>query len=279
MIVSKDAIARYGVLEQVAAGDAAERAVEAIRLVGYSVIESGLCEAEIGSLGGAFDRELISSHAKYGGPEALAEIDEHNTIRAPLASEPLFLSLATNANVLAVCRQLMGDYIVLNQQNGVVNPPNGDHYRQGSYHRDLPYQHFVASRPLAVSAIFCIDHFTRENGATFVIPASHKSEAFPSSDVAKSVQICVSAPAGCFIIFDSMLFHRGGVNKTPSCRRAVNQIYSIPYLRQQLDLPALLGPGYSSDAALRRLLGYQARSSADLADYYESVRAKKESQG
>lgn len=276
--MSKETIARYGVLEQQAAGDAADKAAEAIRLVGYAVVESGFSAPEIGALGAAFDRELALSHDRHGGRDALAKIDEHNTIRAPLATNSLFLSLATNAHVLDICRKLMGEYVVLNQQNGIVNPPKGEHYGQGLYHRDLPYQHFVASRPLALSAIFCIDPFTPENGATFVIPASHKSEAFPSPDVVESLEMCISAPAGCFIMLDSMLFHRGGVNRTASGRRAVNQVYSIPHLRQQLDLPALLGPDYSLDAGLRQLLGYQVRTPTDVAGYYENIRAKKRNQ-
>jgi len=85
---------------------------------------------------------------------------------------------------------------VLNQQNGVINPPHSERYNQGAWHRDLPYQHFVSSRPLAINALFCLDQFTIENGATKVLPASHRQEAFPSDDFVQSQATPVTAPAG-----------------------------------------------------------------------------------
>ena len=43
------------------------------------------------------------------------------------------------------------------------------------------------------------------------------------------------------------LFHRGGANTTARGWRAVNQAYSIPFIRQQIDLPSTLGPRFTSD--------------------------------
>ena len=39
-------------------------------------------------------------------------------------------------------------------------------HHQSAFHRDLPYQHFTSSRPIAINALFCADEFTNENGAT-----------------------------------------------------------------------------------------------------------------
>jgi ectoine hydroxylase-related dioxygenase (phytanoyl-CoA dioxygenase family) len=97
-----------------------------------------------------------------------------------------------------------------------------------------------------LNALFCLDPFTAQNGGTYVVPASHKVADFPSDAAITSCQI--SAPEGSFIIMDSMVFHRGGVNATDRPRRAVNPAYSIPFIRQQIDLPAALGPG------IRRIL-------------------------
>lgn len=185
-----------------------------------------------------------------------------------------FLDLALNPTVLSVCRRLMGDYIILHQQNAVINPPSAQHYGQAAFHRDLPYQHFVSSRPLAINALYCIDNFTSENGGTFVLPASHKSEPFPSDAAVKVLQTQISAEAGSFIMIDSMLYHCGGVNRTDNSRRAVSYLYSIPILRPQIDLPAVLGDGYTSDPDTRRLLGYDIQMPQDIAAFYAARRAK-----
>jgi ectoine hydroxylase-related dioxygenase (phytanoyl-CoA dioxygenase family) len=168
----------------------------------------------------------------------------------------------------------MGDYIVLNQQNGIVNPPYAQQYNQGLYHRDLPYQHFVSSHPLMVNALFCLDPFTAQNGATYVVPASHKVEDFPSDAAITSCQQQISAPEGSFIIMDSMVFHRGGANATNRARRGINQAYSIPFIRQQIDLPATLGRGYTEDAKIRKLLGYDVQTPTSVAAYHEDRRVR-----
>ena len=154
------------------------------------------------------------------------------------------------------------------QQNGIVNLPVGTH-AQASYHRDLPYQHFVSSRPLAVSALFCIEPFRPETGATTVIPGSHRIEPFPSAEVAAALDVPVRAEPGSFIVFDSMLFHRAGVNTSGAPRRAVNHVYTVPIIAQQISLPAALNGRHADDPAVRQLLGYDTEPAHSAMDWRE----------
>lgn len=266
---------RYGVLGQTASGSDVDRAVEAIRILGYAVIKGGYDQAWIDRLSASFDRVHQRRFDEYGGADGLRAIDEHNTIRAPLASEPQFLELASNACVLEICRKAIADYVILNQQNGVINPARTETYSQGAWHRDLPYQHFVTSRPLAISALFCLDPFTRANGATLVIPASHRMEDFPSDNFIADGAIPIEAPVGSFILFDGMLFHRGGDNTTDQPRRAINHVYTIPPIRQQIDLPSTLGDNFTADAGLRRLLGYDLRTPRSIAEFLQGRRSNR----
>jgi ectoine hydroxylase-related dioxygenase (phytanoyl-CoA dioxygenase family) len=257
---------------QNSAGDASDEAAEKIRLVGYAVLDGGYTALELEAFSTAFDRARRLLIERHGGLGALRAIDEHNTVRAPLSVDHLFLEIASNDAVLGICRRLMGQYIVLNQQNGIINPPHGIRYNQGAYHRDLPFQHFVSSRPLAVNALFCLDEFTLANGATCVVPASHKEEAFPSDPVVNATEIQLSAPRGSYIILDALLYHRGGVNRTDTDRRAVNHLFSIPLIRPQINLPAVLGPDYTTDEDLRRLLGYDLSFPGSIEAYYATRR-------
>jgi ectoine hydroxylase-related dioxygenase (phytanoyl-CoA dioxygenase family) len=265
---------RYGVIEQAASGSDVEASCESIRHLGYAVIDGGYEAGWLNSISEALDRAQQRYISEYGGREALKAIDEHNTVRLPLRYEPMFVALATNVKILEICRRLISGYIVLNQQNGVINPPHSENYNQGAWHRDLPYQHFVSSRPLAINALFCLDQFTMENGATKVLPASHRQEAFPSDQFVEAQAATVVAPAGSFIILDCMVFHSGGVNTTDRPRRAVNHVYSIPLIRQQIDLPSALGEHFTSEGALRKLFGYEVRTPHSVAEYLAS-RAEK----
>ncbi|MET3970164.1 phytanoyl-CoA dioxygenase family protein [Bradyrhizobium barranii] len=258
---------RYGVLRQEQSTNEIERTCESIRRLGYGVINGGYGHEQLAALADAFDRTQERYATRHGGVDALRSIDEHNTIRLPLAHEPVFLQLASNDRILEICSRLISGYAVLNQQNGIINPPNGKPYNQGLWHRDLPYQHFVSSRPLAINALFCLDAFTLENGATKVLPASHRQEDFPSDDFVNTQALPVAAPAGSFIVLDCMVFHSGGVNTTVRPRRAVNHVYTIPLISQQIDLPSALGDTFTSDSKLRRLLGYDVRQPGSVADY------------
>jgi ectoine hydroxylase-related dioxygenase (phytanoyl-CoA dioxygenase family) len=79
----------------------------------------------------------------------------------------------------------------------------------------------------------------------------------------------ITAPAGSLIVFDSMLFHRAGINRSQAMRRGVNNVFALPFLKQQIVLPALLDGKWSDDPWLRRLLGYESDPPRSPAEYRE----------
>ncbi len=215
-------------------------AASLIRRLGYAVIPPSEVNVAAPAVAQAFDRARAAAEAELGR-ERLHEAGEQQTIRAPLLYDDAFLALASNPAVLALALELLGPAFILNQQNGVSNPGDGETYVQGAWHRDLPYQHFTSSRPLAINALFCIEDFTAETGATEVLTASQKAEAFPDEPVAAATGAQVLAPAGSFLVMDAMLYHRGGRNRSGRERRAVNHVYSIPFIRQQIEFSGLAG--------------------------------------
>jgi hypothetical protein len=245
----------YGVLEPAMAQSSIEQHAERLGIAGYTVVPSGFSSQEIDGFSHRLDALLQHQVDAFGGADRMAAIGDAFTVRCPLVEDDAFLGLAAHASVLALCRHVIGAYIVLMQQNGIVNPPQQGH-TQRAYHRDLPYQHFTSSRPLAVSALFCIDPFDRTTGATVVLPASHRVETFPSEEVARGLETPVEAPRGAFIVFDSMLFHRAGENRSQAPRRAVNHVFTIPLIAQQVSLPDALDGRHADDPELAALLGY-----------------------
>ena len=262
-----DGVPFYGVLTRNTVNNDIDRAVEEIVNLGFSVIHSGLSNDEIQSLASKFDC-LHSQYLKTYGDRYLQSIDEHNNIRLPLAFDRAFIELATNTNVLSVVERLIVGKFMLNQQNGIINPV-GEKYSQGAWHRDLPYQHFVSSHPIAVSALYCVDDFTKDNGATHVLPASHKQESFPSDEYTLRHFAQITARAGSFIMMDSMTFHRGGVNNAQAKRRAINHIYTIPHIKQLIDIRALLGEE-GMEAWVQELLGYRYGSPRSIDDFFKT---------
>jgi ectoine hydroxylase-related dioxygenase (phytanoyl-CoA dioxygenase family) len=256
----------YGVKEATVVTTEAERHAEEIRLVGYTVVR-GLVDAPgLETARERLDGLYAAQAAAVGGVGRLREIQDANLVRCPLAEDLFFLDLAVRPRLLVVATALLGDYVTLQQQNGVVNPPSAAHH-QSAWHRDLSYQHFVASRPLALSALLCIDPFNDETGGTYVLPASHKVERFPSEEYVLSHQKGLVADAGDALVFDSMLFHRAGDNRSGRPRRGLNHVYSLAFLKQPISLPRALNGRLSDDPFLRRFLGYESEPAASAMEW------------
>jgi hypothetical protein len=246
----------YGVLEQHQVNDdVILSAAEEISNLGYTVIDSGYSPEKLSEISHCFDLVHASYVSKYG-MSFLQTIDEFNGIRLPMAFAKVFLDLALNPLIIKLVKSLIKGKFVLNQQNGIINPPR-QNYNQSAFHRDLPYQHFVSSRPLAINALFCVDDFTEFNGSTIVIPCSHKSEKLPSDNFIKNHSIRVTAPVGSYIVLDCMVFHKGGFNSGDNPRRAVNHVYTIPYFKQQINIPNVIDNLFDINDEQRDILGYK----------------------
>lgn len=264
--------ASYGILQREPSGDALDQAAEQVRNLGYAILDSGYGEAEMQVISEAFDCAR-AQYIKTYGEEKLRDLNEIYTLRALLThGGETFLKLAFNENLMSVIKRLIPGKFVLNQQNGVINPPQ-EPYNQGAWHRDLPYQHYVSTKPLAVNALFCIDAFTFDNGGTFVLPASHKSEPFPSQHYLEHNATQAEAKAGSFILLDCMIFHSGGYNKTQLARRAVNHVFTIPYFKQQINLPKSMDRSQLSPEQ-REILGFSFAEPISIEDYLSSRSGK-----
>lgn len=251
----------YGGAHRTVAEDEVSRHAEEVALQGYTVMH-GLFPPE--SLPGWREKvDLAYAKQEEGfGREALASIGELDVCRAPLLTDLDFLVLANHPRVLAVVRRLLGDWVILNLQNAIINRPGAEHH-QGAWHRDLPYQNFVISRPLAVNALVAIDAFSAGTGGTHFVAHSHRAESLPSDGYLERNHVAAEVPAGAAIVFDSMLFHRAGSNRSQADRRAVNHMYTVPILKQQYDFPRALGERAGLDAETAKLLGYTCQVPLD----------------
>ncbi|HWS55145.1 MAG TPA: phytanoyl-CoA dioxygenase family protein [Pyrinomonadaceae bacterium] len=249
--------------------------VEAVGRAGYTVLASGLGGEELRLIREKVDAVYARQLDEIGGEERLRRMNDADIARCLAGYDDYFVGVAAHPRVVSLLRRLLGDFFVLMSQNAVFVRPAGHHY-QATWHRDLNYQHFVSSRPLAVSALLCVDEFSPETGGTHVLPGSHKSEEFPSAEYVRGHETQVSAPAGSIIVFDAMLFHRSGDNRSGRVRRAVNHIYTLPLIRQQISLPRMLGGKFSDDPFLRGLLGYDYETGESVRQWREGKLGKAE---
>lgn len=262
----------YGITQMNNVLSEIDKHVEEIAILGYTIIENVLSQEQLVQTRDKID-DIYNRIEKKEGREFLESISERYMLRCPLYYDSYFLGIAANRRILSIVEKILGSYFILHLQNAIINPPNDTHH-QSSWHRDLPYQNFVISKPLALSALYCIDDFTPETGGTFVLPHTHHCEVVPSAEFLQKHQLTVNAPAGSVLLFDAMLLHRAGYNSSTKFRRAINNVYTVPIIKQQLNLPVMLGEQYSHDPFYHKFLGY-ASQVANSDTEWRSVRKNK----
>jgi len=242
--------------------------------LGFTIIENAITESEIIELRKELDKVYKIQKDEFG-LENLKQIDEENLVRIPLAYSELFVKLASHRELTPYIEKILGKFYVLHLQNGIINMPSEEHH-QSSWHRDLPYQNWTSSEPLACNLYYCLDDFSFETGGTLVLPFSHQFDAAPSQKYMEKHAIHVDAKAGSVILFNSMIFHKAGYNHSKDkIRRGVNHMYVKPIISQQINLPAFLKGKYSDDPYLSMLFGYQTTLCESVNQYRETRLNKK----
>ena len=110
---------------------------------------------------------------------------------------------------------------------------------------------------LVCNTMWALTDFTEENGATRLVPGSHRSDRTPG--FGEEVEtIAAEMSAGSVLIWNGSLWHGGGANRTSARRVGVAMNYCAGFLRQQenqqLGLSRDTVRGFSP--RLRELVGY-----------------------
>ncbi len=226
----------YGITNRNTVSNKIEYHKENLKIKGFSIEENLLSNDFCDKISDKLIY-IYQKQEKDFGRENLQNINELDLCRMPFLHDKSFFDLFMNPMVLEITEKILGKFFTLHLQNGIINKPNEEHH-QSSWHRDLPYQDWIISKPLALNAFYCITEFTKDNGATFLLPYSHRLDYFPSSKFVEENSIQLEAPKGSVVFFDSMLYHRAGYNKSHYARIGINNMFVVPIIKQQIDIPA-----------------------------------------
>ena len=162
--------------------------------------------------------------------------------------------LVDNPRVLAVLDQLLMPNYLLSALQAINIQPGET--AQLAHHDDGFYPIPRPRAPLTAATIWAIDDFTADNGATMVIPGSHRWGQRPPNPEDHAVPVVM--PAGSCVFFVGTLWHGGGANNTTRERLAVTAQYCQPWLRPMeaftLSISREIARTVSDD--IRRMLGY-----------------------
>tara|TARA_Y100001937_G_C7124448_1_gene334237 strand:- start:1837 stop:2592 length:756 start_codon:yes stop_codon:yes gene_type:complete len=187
------------------------------------------------------------------GKDNIALINEENVARSPFLYDDKFKKLFYSDQVLEVVHDILGKYAILSLQNSIIVPPE-EHHHQSFYHRDIIYQEFTSSKPLAINIYYCLDDYSKHNGGTCFIERSHLHEKLSRN----AVETTPKVPAGSVILFNSMTFHKAGINKSSNIRCGINNMFTLPFVKQQINYPAYFGSP-TEDESLNQILGFRSQ--------------------
>ncbi|MEM7565098.1 MAG: phytanoyl-CoA dioxygenase family protein [Pseudomonadota bacterium] len=113
-----------------------------------------------------------------------------------------------------------------------------------------------------ISAMWALDDFTLENGATRILPGSHGKPEPDSVDESRIEQAVM--PKGSVLFYLGSTVHGGGANDSDAPRKGLINTYSLGWLRQEenqyLTIPREIAESYPEN--IQRLMGYQSHGEA-----------------
>ena len=178
-----------------------------IRDDGYTVIERAAGPDLVEGLKQALQR--IEREHNLGPAKTSFEGFKTVRINNLLTYDDLFWEVPLHENVLPVVERVLDRECLLSSFCSLVLGPGQE---AQPIHEDtqlipLPRPHI----PITINAIWAMSDFRADNGATRILPGSHKYDSSP--EYGKDYDaVTATMAAGSVMLFDSALWHGGGAN-------------------------------------------------------------------
>ncbi len=108
-----------------------------------------------------------------------------------------------------------------------------------------------------LNGMWAVTEFTEENGATRIIPGSHRFS--PDRQPEESETIAAAMPQGSLLLYTGSVYHGGGANRSGEWRRGLSLQHAVSWLTQStnqfLECPPEVVATWPDD--LVRFIGYE----------------------
>ncbi len=223
--------------------------VDLLERDGAVVIEQCITEAKVAAL-----KEELAPHRQQT-PSGRNDFEGFDTRRiyALFAKTRGFDELAIHPLLLGVLDRVLGHY----QLSGPVGIDIGPGESPQGLHRDdsvypIPWPH----QQVVLNTMWALDDFTPDNGATVIVPGSHRTA--PSEMPPASSAVTAYMRAGSVMFYSGTVWHGGGANHTEERRLGVILEYAASWLRAQENHVTAVPPEVvrTLEPRLQELLGY-----------------------
>lgn len=172
----------------------------------------------------------------------------------------IFERLIQHPRLIGTMEHLLGADCVLSSFTVNLIEPGAP---EGGLHVDFPIGGLpkpLPEFPLTANSVWFLDDFTEANGATYVVPGSHKWRCPPDDRDAPPIQLV--GKAGTVAIVQGGVWHGNAPNRSSERRTALLGFFCRAFVKQQQNHLALATPEVLERATplLRRLMGYDSQS-------------------
>jgi len=201
--------------------------VERIASQGYTVLERAIEPELVDALAEALARLERERDIR----PAMNGFEGHRTVRIYnlLALERIFERIPVHAAVLPIAEGVIGEGCLISSLSSIAIDP--DEIAQPIHADDQLIPLEKPHRPIICNSMWALTDFTEANGATRLVPGSHRREnpAFGG----QYETIAAEMPKGSVLVWDGALWHGGGANRTPVRRTGIAMNYCAGFIRQQ----------------------------------------------
>ena len=216
---------------------------------GFTVLRS-ILDARMASLLTAAFEAALAPASEMATPSQTGT----RHVEDPLGRDPAFVVVAKEPRVLAAVHHVLDGPFRISQAGG--RDPSPGHGQQGLHTDWRPRSQGEPSR--VVTTLWLLDDFTPTNGATRVVPGSHKIHSplpkhFADPAAHHPQEILVQASAGDVVVFNGHLWHSG----TRNCSAAHRRVLQVTFQSQAIPLltPCTKARPDTLPTAIRALLG------------------------
>ncbi len=229
--------------------EAIDDCVRDLEAVGYALIPGAIGPEQVAAA------RLPLEEAMAHTPPGRDEFEGHRTRRvyALFARTRALDALATHPLVLGVLDRVLGQYQLSAPAAIAIDPGE----RAQVLHPDDAI--YPVARPhgeLVVNVMWPLEEFTEANGATRIVPGSHRwGDERPDPDTAT---VAIEMDAGSALIYLGSVWHGGGANTTDRTRLGVVLHYAVGWLRPVENHVLAVPPSEAASLPhrLQELLGY-----------------------
>jgi ectoine hydroxylase-related dioxygenase (phytanoyl-CoA dioxygenase family) len=234
----EEALQALGVTEQTLTPQQRQELDERGFTIFYNVIDP----AWLAALRDAFERLSAAEGEKAG-----SEVGQMAGVRrlSDLVNKgAAFDRIYINPLVLAAAHHVIGRPFKLHSVNG-HDPLSG--YGQQSLHADWGGESRDPSVFSVMNSLWMLDDFAAENGATRIVPGSHRwpggpKDQMPDVKASHPQEIYIEAPAGSVAVFNGHAWHGSTNNRTQRTRRVYHCAFLAREYPQQTNQREYLRP-------------------------------------